>query len=109
MDNTVALRGPSSGDHGAVRAREDGPRLTPAERLHFDHFHIPDACLGGWTHHHRGRFPNLLRLLVLRKTRKGTAEDIAEGDVFLLRHGSHGQEEAEMEGSHGLMTSSGEG
>ena len=45
----------------------------------------------------------------LREIGKGSSKHITERDVFLLRHGSHGQEEAEMEGSHGLMTSSGEG
>ena len=109
LHDAAALRGASRRDHRAVGAREHGPGLAAAERLHLDDLHVPHAGFGGRAHELRGGFPDLLRLLVFGETGEGTADHLTERNVFLLRHGSRGQEEAEKKGSHGVMTSSGEG
>ena len=95
--------------HRAVGTREDSPRFAGTERTYLNRLHVPDPGLGGRAHEFGRGLPDLLSLLVIGKSGEGTAGDLLKGDVLLLRHGSHGQEEAELEGSHGLMTSSGEG
>ena len=109
LDDADALGGAPRGDHRAVRARENGPRLAGAEGLDLDDIHVPHARVGGRVHELGGSLPDLLGLFVFGEAGERTPDDLPEGDIFLLRHGSHGQEEAEKDGSHGPMTPSGDG